>query len=184
MLQYTYLPNGDTQVTCGTSDELLKELTNQFSNEMTYVPYSFVSRSVMNPTTRLSVRHVSSNPTKVNPACDVFEISPITRKIIARDSESFFACLTQQFEQGFRYSAGSANLTYGSYSAVVTNAAEGSEEPVEVVDEAIETFDLDTALSIQTKEELVEYCERFGIKVDARKSLTKIYNWLQAQSQQ
>lgn len=184
MLQYTYLSNGDTQVTCGTSDELLKELVNQFSNDMTYVPYSFVSRSVYNPTTRLNVRHKSSNVVKVNSACDIFEISPITRKIIARDAESFFACLTQQFEEGFYYSSGSANLAYGSYSAVVTSSADDFEVSPEMLDAEVETFDLDTAMAIQTKDELVQYCERFGIKVDARKSLTKIQNWLQAQAQQ
>lgn len=180
MLQYTYLSNGDTQITCGTSDELLKELASQFSNEMTYVPYTFVSRSMTNHTTRLNVHHKSSNVQMLNPACDVFEVSPITRKLISRDAESFFACLTKQFEEGFEYSEGSANLTYGSYSSVVTKCT--AQVSLNTPVPPVPLFDLSVALCLQSKDELVAYCEQFGVKIDARKSLPKIRNWLQAQS--
>lgn len=181
MLQFSHLQNGDLQITCGTADHLLNELMKQLAQGMLYVPRSFVPRNVYTPSCRLAVGHHTSVAKVINPSCDTYEISPISRKIIARNAEDFFGGVQASFADGFTYSPGSANLTFGSYSAVMTKAdvAEAQETPVT---QDVPTFDLSVAIALQSKEEIISYCEQFGIKVDARKTLPKIINWLKGQT--
>lgn len=182
MLQFSYLPNGDLQITTDTADGLLNELFNQYSQKMVYSPRSYVARNIYSNCFRIAVAHAATTPKKLNTNCDIYEISPLRRKIISRDAESFFAVLSQACDEGFSYSAGSANLNFGSYSAVIEKIqAVPVNDPAPVTD-PIPEFDLSVALALQTKEEVIAYCEKFGIKVDARKTLPKIQNWLQAQS--
>lgn len=185
MLQFSQLGNGDLIITSDTTDGLLKELFVQLPQGMMYVPRSYVPRSVYSYTCRITMTANGNAAKLVNPNCDVYEISPISRKLIARDVESFFAALQKQFEEGYAYSEGSAAMGFGSNSAVLqkinsvsTPATEADESNLEQISE----FDLNTALAMGSKEDLVVYCDKYGIKVDARKSLPSLKNWLKGQN--
>lgn len=184
MLQFSLLSNGDLIVTTDTTDALLKELFVQIGQGMMYVPRSYVPRSVYSYTCRITMTAKGNAATLVNPNCDVYEISPISRKLIARDTESFFAALQIQFDEGYVYSPGSASMAYGGNSAVlqkVNTVATPATDTTAHTLEQIDQFDLDTALAMTSKEDLVVYCDKYGIKVDSRKSLASLQNWLKGQ---
>lgn len=180
MVQFTHLPNGNLQFTSRLGDEILRELCRQCKQGMVYAPQSFTPRNIYNENMKIQVISASSAPTLVNPNVDIYEVSPIKRKIIARSAESFFAAFQQQVAGGYEYVEGTAQLVFGAYSAVMQVASTSTQEVH--VDSDVPTFQVDVALTLPTKEALIEYCERFGIKIDARKSLPKIQNWLKAQS--
>lgn len=185
MLQFSHLSNGDLVVTSDTTDTLVKELFVQLPQGMMYVPRSYVPRSVYSYTCRMTLTAKGNAATLANPNCDVYDISPISRKLIARDVESFFAELQKQYDDGYTYSEGSASMGYGSNSAVLQKIESLSQQPPVDVSpqvERIDQFDLDTALAMENKQDLLVYCDRYGIKVDARKSLGSIKNWLKAQN--
>lgn len=184
MLQFSQLGNGDLIVTADTPDTLLKELFVQLPQGMMYVPRSYVPRSVYSFTCRMTLTATGNAAKLVNPNGDTYEISPISRKIISRDTESFFAMLQIQFEQGYAYSEGSAAMGFGSNSAVlqkVNTVATPATNTTESSLEQIDQFDLDTALAMSSKEDLVVYCDKYGIKVDSRKTLASLQNWLKGQ---
>lgn len=185
MLQFSHLPNGDLVVTSDTTDTLLKELFVQLPQGMMYVPRSYVPKSVYSYSCRMTLTGSGNAPTLVNPNCDIYEISPISRKLIARDVESFFAALQKQFKEGYTYSEGSATMGFGSNSAVLQSISSlGTSTPAEAQTsdfEDINQFDLNTALTIQDKDTLMVYLDKYGIKADARKSLASLQNWLKAQ---
>ncbi len=185
MAQFSYMPNGDLVISAETTDELLKQMFLQLPQGLTYVPRSFVPKSVYNYYSRLVMTANQNTPTLVNPNGDVYEISPITHKIIARNTESFFAMLVEQFKQGYTYSEGSGNMRYGSNSAVLQKIESTGDEAVADADlqqnEQIQEFNLDVALAIQEKDSLLVYLDKYGIKADARKSLASLQNWLKAQ---
>lgn len=184
MLQFSYLPNGDLVVMCDTTDGLIKEFFVQLPQGMMYVPHSYVPKSTYNYTCRLTMTAVGNAPTLSEPNGDIYDISPITRKIIARSTEAFFAILYDQYGKGYTYSEGSAKMGLATNTAVLQKMTATSKELSEVKDDVnvtSESFDLDTALSLSTKKDLVSYCEKFGLAVDTTKTLASIKNWLKAQ---
>lgn len=181
MLQFTYLPNGNLQITTDTADVLLQELMNQFSQGMSVVPRSLVPRNAYTPTMKLVVTATANVPKLLNPSYQSYEISPITVKVIARDADSFFVGMQDMYNLGYNYSAGSAVMAFGSYSAVSSQDVAGEQPDPTPVSDDVPTFNLDVALSYNSKEEVIAYCEQYGIEVDKRKTLAKIQNWLQSQ---
>ncbi|AZV02106.1 hypothetical protein Arno162_66 [Pectobacterium phage Arno162] len=182
MVSFSYLPNGNIRFSTNTSDELLTELFKQFGQDMVFVPRSFVMKTVNNYQTSLTVTHVGNAPTLLNPSYEMYEISPLTRKLVSRDSEGFFAALLLQYREGYIYKPSTASLSFGSYVAFLSKIEGMDEPPPPPVINDVESFNLDVALSFQTKEELVAYCESYGIEIDKRKTLPKLQNWLKAKS--
>lgn len=186
MLQFSHLTNGDLVVTSDTTDVLINELFVQLPQGMVYVPRSYVPKSPYNYTCRMTLTGTGRVPPLATINVDVYEISPISRKVIARDVESFFASLQNQYKDGFTYSAGSVNMGYGSNSAVVQKietVGTVTPEAAQVSEyEEINEFSLETALSIENKDNLLVYLDKYGIKADARKSLASLQNWLKAQN--
>lgn len=182
MLQFSYLNNGDIQLSCDTSDNLVAELFNQFAQGLVCVPHTFVGRSVYTNVCRVALTRAENSPKLVNPSYDVYEISPITRKLISRNVEHFFAGLVTQSQEGYGYVTGSATMSFGAYSVVLTKVESKTQSEPTPVMESIEAFDISVALTLQSKEEVIAYCEQFGIAVDKRMSLPKLQNWLQAKS--
>lgn len=182
MLQFTNLPNGDMQITADSSDALLFEVMKQFGQGMVVVPRSYVPRAAFTNRQRLVVTSKENAAKLVNAAYQVYEISPITIKVIARDADSFFVAMQEVHEKGYVFQTGSATLTFGSYSAVsrLQDAVPSADETP--VSDTVPNFDMSVAMSFNSKEELIAYCEQFGIEVDKRKTLTTIQNWLQAKS--
>lgn len=184
MLQFSYLPNGDLVVMCDTTDGLIKEFFVQLNQGLMYVPHSYVPKSTYNYTCRLTLTAIGNAPTLAEPNGDIYDISPITRKIIARSTEAFFAILQDQSTKGYTYSDGSAKMGLATNTAVLQKVNATARELSEVKEDDTvnsESFDLDTALSLSTKKDLVSYCEKFGLTVDTTKSVASIKNWLKAQ---
>lgn len=183
MLQYTYLPNGDLRITTDTSDGLVREMVNQSKQDMVYIPNTFIPYNINNPICRANVRNRAQVPTLVNPSYQVYDISPVRRRLVTRDPESFFTMLYKQLDDGYDFEDGTAKMTFGSYSAYF-NKVETPVNVEPVQEEFVQTFDIDTALAIDDKDELVSYAQKFGIELDKRKTLPKLKNWLKAKSLQ
>lgn len=184
MLQFSYLPNGDLVITCDTTDGLIKEFFVQLPQGMMYVPRSYVPKSTYNYTCRIVMTAAGNAPTLSEPNADIYDISPITRKLIARNTESFFAALQDQYSKGYTYSEGSAKMGLGSNSAVLQKidaSAQAVAEAEKADTENLDSFSLDTALAMSSKKDIVLYTEKYGIKVDSTKTLASIKNWLKAQ---
>lgn len=184
MLQFSYLPNGDLVVTCDTTDGLIKEFFVQLPQGMMYVPRSYVPKSTYNYTCRMTLTSVGNAPVLAEPNVDIYDVSPVTRKLIARNTESFFAALQDQYSKGYTYSEGSAKMGVASNSAVLQKIDASSQavaEAKEADTEKLDTFNLDTALALSTKKDLVTYCEKYGLTVDSSKTTASIKNWLKAQ---
>lgn len=182
MLQFTNLPNGDIQIMTDTADNLVRELFVQFNQQMAVVPNTYIPRNLYTPYMRITISNENNVPKLLNPATELFEISPLTVKLVSRNTSSFFYTLKDMAKQGYTYRDGSANLPLNSYSVMLNKPGAADVTPVEQL--AVNTddsFQLDIALAKETKEELIAYCEKFGISVDGRKTMAKIKNWLKTQ---
>lgn len=182
MLQYTNLPNGDIQIMTDTADNLVRELFVQFNQHMAVVPNTYIPRNMYTPYMRITISNENNVPGMINPATELFDISPVAVKLVSRNTSSFFFTLKEMAKQGYTYRDESAKLPLNSYSVILNKPGIAETTPVEqLMSNDEDSFQLDIALAKETKEELLAYCEKFGVSVDGRKTMAKIKNWLKTQ---
>lgn len=192
--------NTDESVTLSgtTALELIGEMYNQIGQGFKYVPNSFVAKTPFNPNFKVTVKQdaeelssdVSVHRTDLKDGDSIIH-SPNAESLLRTLSN---ALVKQQSGATIK----SVTMTLGAYSATVSGLTDevaeeipatpddsqddieplfktNDEEPVKT----LEPFDMSIAMSKQSKEELVEYVEKYGISLDKRRNLAAMQNQLQ-----
>lgn len=192
--------NTDESVTLSgtTALELIGEMYNQIGQGFKYVPNSFVAKTPFNPNFKVTVKQdaeeLSSDVTVHR--TDLKDGDSI---IHSPNAESLLRTLSNALiKQQSGATIKSVTMTLGAYSATVSGLTDevaeeipatpddsqddieplfktNDEEPVKT----LEPFDMSIAMSKQSKEELVEYVEKYGISLDKRRNLAAMQNQLQ-----
>lgn len=192
--------NTDESVTLSgtTALELIGEMYNQIGQGFKYVPNSFVAKTPFNPNFKVTVKQdaeeLSSDVTVHR--TDLKDGDSI---IHSPNAESLLRTLSNALvKQQSGATIKSVTMTLGAYSATVSGLTDevaeeipatpedsqddieplfktNDEEPVKT----LESFDMSIAMSKQSKEELVEYVEKYGISLDKRRNLAAMQNQLQ-----
>lgn len=192
--------NTDESVTLSgtTALELIGEMYNQIGQGFKYVPDSFVAKTPFNPNFKVTVKQdaeeLSSDVTVHR--TDLKDGDSI---IHSPNAESLLRILSNALvKQQSGATIKSVTMTLGAYSATVSGLTDevaeeipatpddsqddieplfktNDEEPVKT----LEPFDMSIAMSKQSKEELVEYVEKYGISLDKRRNLAAMQNQLQ-----
>lgn len=192
--------NTDESVTLSgtTALELIGEMYNQIGQGFKYVPNSFVAKTPFNPNFKVTVKQdaeeLSSDVTVYRT-----NLKDGDSIIHSPNAESLLRTLSNALvKQQSGATIKSVTMTLGAYSATVSGLTDevaeeipatpddsqddieplfktNDEEPVKT----LEPFDMSIAMSKQSKEELVEYVEKYGISLDKRRNLAAMQNQLQ-----
>lgn len=192
--------NADESVTLSgtTALELIGEMYNQIGQGFKYVPNSFVAKTPFNPNFKVTVKQ-DAEELSSDVAVHRTDLKDGDSIIHSPNAESLLRTLSNALiKQQSGATIKSATMTLGAYSATVSGltgeVAEeipvtpddsqddieplfktNDEEPVK----SLEPFDMSIAMSKQSKEELVEYVEKYGISLDKRRNLAAMQNQLQ-----
>lgn len=192
--------NTDESVTLSgtTALELIGEMYNQIGQGFKYVPNSFVAKTPFNPNFKVTVKQ-DAEELSSDVAVHRTDLKDGDSIIHSPNAESLLRTLSNALiKQQSGATIKSATMTLGAYSATVSGltgeVAEeipvtpddsqddieplfktNDEEPVK----SLEPFDMSIAMSKQSKEELVEYVEKYGISLDKRRNLAAMQNQLQ-----
>ena len=192
--------NTDESVTLSgtTALELIGEMYNQIGQGFKYVPNSFVAKTPFNPNFKVTVKQ-DAEELSSDVAVHRTDLKDGDSIIHSPNAESLLRTLSNALiKQQSGATIKSATMTLGAYSATVSGltgeVAEeipvtpddsqddieplfktNDEEPVKT----LEPFDMSIAMSKQSKEELVEYVEKYGISLDKRRNLAAMQNQLQ-----
>lgn len=202
MVTFTYTNDGIV-IRATSAQEIVSEFLKQVDNGKMFVKESY-RFTIYNRQHSITVKPLNlSDLTDVSMYCEVHDIGENTVKLLSRDSTSFFYSIHESVKKGDTVLPMTAYLSTGNYSVHIKRADVTlpyvdpfetptlSDAPVSepVIEEEIpqeetseeptpEHFDMSIAESIQDKDELFDYCMKFGIKLDKRKSLEKMKNSL------
>lgn len=192
--------NTDESVTLSgtTALELIGEMYNQIGQGFKYVPNSFVAKTPFNPNFKVTVKQ-DAEELSSDVAVHRTDLKDGDSIIHSPNAESLLRTLSNALiKQQSGATIKSATMTLGAYSATVSGLSgevaeeipvtpddsqddieplfkTNDEEPVK----SLEPFDMSIAMSKQSKEELVEYVEKYGISLDKRRNLAAMQNQLQ-----
>ncbi|XAO54204.1 hypothetical protein [Yersinia phage vB_YenM_P778] len=185
MLNYTHFDNGDMTIRTDSAETLLTELEKQTNQGYTYIPDTVTMKSTYSNFLRIKIKVVTETESLNSYHADFVEFDDGTAKMIARDTTSFFKLFESKIKAGYTFVYGTAFLTSGAYSCQFKAVAQRTsplpdDEPVQ---EPVAEFNLAHALALAEKNDLLEYCDKYGISLDKRKSLDKMKNELQTKVQ-
>ncbi|WJN64410.1 hypothetical protein Erwinia_phage_Tian_00002 [Erwinia phage Tian] len=192
--------NTDESVTLSgtTALELIGEMYNQIGQGFKYVPNSFVAKTPFNPNFKVTVKQ-DAEELSSDVAVHRTDLKDGDSIIHSPNAESLLRTLSNALvKQQSGATIKSVTMTLGAYSATVSGLTDevaeeipatpddsqddieplfktNDEEPVK----SLEPFDMSIAMSKQSKEELVEYVEKYGISLDKRRNLAAMQNQLQ-----
>lgn len=192
--------NTDESVTLSgtTALELIGEMYNQIGQGFKYVPNSFVAKTPFNPNFKVTVKQ-DAEELSSDVAVHRTDLKDGDSIIYSPNAESLLRTLSNALvKQQSGATIKSVTMTLGAYSATVSGLTDevaeeipatpddsqddieplfktNDEEPVKT----LEPFDMSIAMSKQSKEELVEYVEKYGISLDKRRNLAAMQNQLQ-----
>lgn len=192
--------NTDESVTLSgtTALELIGEMYNQIGQGFKYVPNSFVTKTPFNPNFKVTVKQ-DAEELSSDVAVHRTDLKDGDSIIHSPNAESLLRTLSNALvKQQSGATIKSVTMTLGAYSATVSGLTDevaeeipatpddsqddieplfktNDEEPVKT----LEPFDMSIAMSKQSKEELVEYVEKYGISLDKRRNLAAMQNQLQ-----
>ncbi|ACH88952.1 hypothetical protein ErPhphiEa104_gp039 [Erwinia phage phiEa104] len=192
--------NTDESVTLSgtTALELIGEMYNQIGQGFKYVPNSFVAKTPFNPNFKVTVKQ-DAEELSSDVAVHRTDLKDGDSIIHSPNAESLLRTLSNALvKQQSGATIKSVTMTLGAYSATVSGLTDevaeeipatpddsqddieplfktNDEEPVKT----LEPFDMSIAMSKQSKEELVEYVEKYGISLDKRRNLAAMQNQLQ-----
>lgn len=192
--------NTDESVTLlgTTALELIGEMYNQIGQGFKYVPNSFVAKTPFNPNFKVTVKQ-DAEELSSDVAVHRTDLKDGDSIIHSPNAESLLRTLSNALvKQQSGATIKSVTMTLGAYSATVSGLTDevaeeipatpddsqddieplfktNDEEPVKT----LEPFDMSIAMSKQSKEELVEYVEKYGISLDKRRNLAAMQNQLQ-----
>ncbi|AEJ81268.1 hypothetical protein Erwinia_phage_Rouille_00133 [Erwinia phage Rouille] len=198
-VQRTFNPDESVTLSGTTALELIGEMYNQIGQGFKYVPNTFVAKTPFNPNFKVTVKQdiEEVSPDVIVHRTDLKDGDSI---IHSPNAESLLRTLSNALiKQPTGATVKSATMTLGAYSATVNGlSAEVSEQIPETVNEPVqddieplfktndedtvkssEPFDMSIAMSKESKEELVEYVEKYGITLDKRRNLAAMQNQLQ-----
>lgn len=188
MAEISYRQNDEIGIRGINSKDLLTALHQQVKNGYHYKPYSHTRQNPVLPVQSITVTKTGD---KVVPTASVtVEGTGNLRTILSYNAEDFLGTVEDLFVQGFdlydapvmhhgRYSAtlvkqGAAQIEEPRIEEPVVAAEDvpvlSDDEPVEKPED-IEVFNMNTAQSMTTKDELVAYASKFNFKLDKRQSL-------------
>lgn len=192
--------NTDESVTLSgtTALELIGEMYNQIGQGFKYVPNSFVAKTPFNPNFKVTVKQ-DAEELSSDVAVHRTDLKDGDSIIHSPNAESLLRTLSNALiKQQSGATIKSVTMTLGAYSATVSGLSgevaeeipatpEDSQDDIEPLfktnDEepvkTLEPFDMSIAMSKQSKEELVEYVEKYGISLDKRRNLAAMQNQLQ-----
>lgn len=192
--------NTDESVTLSgtTALELIGEMYNQIGQGFKYVPNSFVAKTPFNPNFKVTVKQ-DAEELSSDVAVHRTDLKDGDSIIHSPNAESLLRTLSNALiKQQSGATIKSVTMTLGAYSATVSGLTDevaeeipatpdDSQDDIEPLsktndDEPVKTlepFDMSIAMSKQSKEELVEYVEKYGISLDKRRNLAAMQNQLQ-----
>lgn len=197
-VQRTFNTDESVTLSGATALELIGEMYNQIGQGFKYVPNSFVAKTPFNPNFKVTVKQ-DAEELSSDVAVHRTDLKDGDSIIHSPNAESLLRTLSNALiKQQSGATIKSATMTLGAYSATVSGLSgevaeeipvtpddsqddieplfkTNDEEPVK----SLEPFDMSIAMSKQSKEELVEYVEKYGISLDKRRNLAAMQNQLQ-----
>lgn len=192
--------NTDESVTLSgtTALELIGEMYNQIGQGFKYVPNSFVAKTPFNPNFKVTVKQ-DAEELSSDVAVHRTDLKDGDSIIHSPNAESLLRTLSNALvKQQSGATIKSVTMTLGAYSATVSGLTDEVAEEIPVTPDdsqddieplfktndeepvkTLEPFDMSIAMSKQSKEELVEYVEKYGISLDKRRNLAAMQNQLQ-----